>query len=203
LLLPAAPFLFGDIMTALVTLDDYKRYKKITKTDNDEEIGFIIDSVSSMVKSYCGHSFIDYYTTPIEEIFNINNMTQNAIQLNEWPVKAISTIYTRQAYNTDYVLMDSANYYTDPMTGSIYLINGDYWYSGFASVKVTYTAGWATTPDDIKIACLDLVHHYYKEEYKERKQIGNVSVDNSNRYIGIASKWPAHVSRVLHMYKNV
>jgi len=190
-------------MTALVTLDDYKRYKKITKTDNDEEIGFILNSVSSMVKSYCGHSFIDYYTTPLEEIFSIQEGNKNALQLNEWPVNNVVSVYSRKYYNLPYELIASTEYFTDPKTGSLYLINGDYWQTGFASTKVSYTAGWAATPEDIKIACLDLVQHYYKEEYKERKQIGNVSVDNSNRYIGIASKWPAHVARVLQMYKNV
>ena len=190
-------------MTALITLADYKTYKKITKTENDDEITFIINSVSSMVKSYCGHSFIDYYSTPVEEIFNINNTSQNSLQLNEWPVNNIVSIYSRAYYNVPYTLIDSSMYYTDPVTGSVYLISGDSWDTGYAAVKVTYTAGWQTTPADVKIACLDLVHHYYKEEYKERKQIGNVSVDNSNRYVGIASKWPAHVSRVLHMYKNV
>lgn len=190
-------------MAALITLADYKTYKKITKTDNDDEVTFIVNSVSSMVKSYCGHSFIDYYSTPVEEVFSVNNSSQNALQLNEWPVKTISSIYSRQAYDAPYELVDSSTYFADPKTGSVYLISGDYWSEGFASTKVTYTAGWATTPDDVKIACLDLVQHYYKEEYKERKQIGNVSIDNTNRSVGIPSKWPAHISRVLNMYKNV
>ncbi|MGA1773145.1 MAG: hypothetical protein ACO387_03445 [Flavobacteriaceae bacterium] len=186
-------------MTALITLEDYKKYKKLTKTDSDEELGAIISSVSSLIKNYCGHSFIDYYTESKTEVFNIKS-SQHAILLNEWPVKTVSLVEYRDSYDESYATLDSSEYYVDTSIDTIFKHSG-FWPEGFGSVKVTYTAGYASTPEDIKIAALDLVHHYHKEEYKERKSIGNASIDTGLSKMG-TSKWPPHVSRVLELYRN-
>ena len=186
-------------MTALITLEDYKVYKKLTKTENDEELSRIISSVSSLVKTYCGHSFIDYYTTPKVETFNIKQ-SQHAILLNEWPVKTVSQIEYRSEHNQPYTLLDPVEYYVDSDIDTIFRHKG-YWEEGFGAVKVTYTAGYLEAPEDIKIASLDLVHHYFKEEYKERKTLGSASIDTGLSKLG-NSKWPAHIIRVLDMYRN-
>ena len=200
LLFTAAPFPFGALlMTALITLEDYKLYKKITKTDSDEELNAIIASVSNLIKTYCGHSFIDYFTTPKTEVFNIKQ-SQHALLLNEWPVKTVSLVEYRDSYEENYVTLASSEYFIDTSIDTIFKHSG-YWPDGFGAVKVTYTAGYATTPPDIKIAGLDLVHHYHKEEYKERKSIGTATIDTGLSKMG-TSRWPAHVARVLDMYKN-
>lgn len=186
-------------MTALITLEDYKLYKKLTKTDSDEELNAIIASVSSLIKTYCGHSFIDYYTSPKVEVFN-TKQSQHAILLNEWPVKTVSLVEYRDSYDSSYVILPSTEYFVDTSIDTVFMHSG-YWPEGFGSVKVTYTAGYATTPEDIRIAALDLVHHYFKEEYKERKSIGTASIDTGLSKMG-SSKWPPHVQRVLDMYRN-
>jgi hypothetical protein len=186
-------------MAALITLADYKLYKKLTKTDSDEELGAIIASVSSLVKTYCGHSFIDYYTTPKVETFNVKQ-SQHALLLNEWPVNTVSLVQYRDEYNESYQTLAAAEYYVDTSIDTIFLHSG-YWPEGFGAVKITYTAGYSATPEDVKIASLDLVHHYYKEEYKERKSIGTATIDTGLSKLG-NSKWPGHVIRVLDLYRN-
>ena len=37
---------------------------------------------------------------------------------------------------------------------------------GRKAVKVTYKAGYASTPADLKLACFDLVKYYLKDERK-------------------------------------
>ena len=185
----------------LVTLAEYKLYKKISKTEADPEIQFIIDSVNTLVRTFLGHSVIDFYTNPTVETFNIKE-AQPSIQVNEWPIKEVIEIQTRKGYNVDYEVVDPASYFVDPTVDSIYVHDG-FWNPGFGSVKVQYTAGFETVPPDLKIATLDLIHHYYKEEYKDKKQIGNSSIDNTNRYAALASEWPIHIIRVLDMYRNV
>lgn len=190
-------------MTALITLEDYKAYKGITKTDSDEKLSLIIGSVDALVKNYCGHSFIDYYTTPKVEYFNINP-AQDAIFLNEWPVRTVSLVESRSSNTESYTTVDSVDYYVDPSHDTIYYHNG-YWPEGKGAVKVTYTAGNSVPPADIKIACLDLVHHYFKEEYKESKTIGAVNVNNSSsmgKTTTASSTWPGHILRVLNLYQN-
>ena len=187
----------------LVTLEEYKTYKKLTKTDADVELQFIVDSVNTLVRTFVGHSIIDYYTTPAVENFNVQG-GQSSIQLNEWPIKEVVRVETREDYDKPYTVMDPVEYYVDTSVDSIF-IHGKaaYWTTGYGAVKVTYKAGYETTPADLRIACLDLVHHYYKEEYKDRKQIGNASIDNTNKAMALASEWPIHIIRVLDMYRNV
>jgi len=186
-------------MAALITLEDYKLYKKLTKTDSDEELGAIIASVSNLIKTYCGHSFIDHFTTPKVEIFNIKQ-SQHAILLNEWPVKAVTQVEARDDYESPYTVIPSTEYFVDSSIDTLFR-HKEYWEEGFGAVKVTYTAGYSTTPDDVSIAALDLVHHYFKEEYKERKTLGAATLDNGYSKFG-NSKWPPHVARVLDMYRN-
>ena len=187
-------------MPELVNLDDYKKYKKLIKTENDEALTLIINSVCAMVKTYCGHSFTSYYSTNKVESFNVSEY-QHALLLNEWPVKEVVQVEERQSDGT-YAIVDAVDYYVDTAIDTVFKHTG-YWASGFGAVKVTYKAGYATVPEDVKIAILDLISHYYKEEYKERKTIGQASIDNAPSYRQVlSSKWPMHVSRVLDMYKN-
>lgn len=186
-------------MAALISLEDYKLYKKLTKTDVDESLGYIISSVSSLVKTYCGHSFIDYFTTARVETFSINK-SQHAILLNEWPLNSVTSVEYRDTYDGAYVVLAATEYYVDSTADTLFKHDG-YWPEGFGAVKVTYTAGYVTTPPDVKIAALDLVHHYSKEEYKERKSIGSASMDTGFSKAG-NPEWPPHIARVLDLYRN-
>ena len=188
----------------LVTLEDYKTYKKITKTDADNELQYIIDSVNVLVRTFVGHSIIDYYNTAYTETFNVKQ-GQSALQLNEWPVKEIVSVETRQDYNQPYVVMDPLEYYVDKDVDCVYIHgNSTYWPEGFGAAKVTYKAGYASVPLDLRMACLDLVHMYAKEEYKEKRSIGSTSIDNtSSKTSSLATEWPIHIIRVLDMYRNV
>lgn len=188
----------------LVTLEDYKTYKKITKTDADVELQYIIDSVNVLVRTFVGHSIIDYYDTPYVETFNVKQ-GQSALQLNEWPIREVVSVETREDYDKPYVVMDPVEYYVDADVDCVY-IHGKaaYWTEGFGAAKVTYKAGYETVPLDLRMACLDLVHMYAKEEYKERRSLGNASIDNSSsRANALATEWPVHIIRVLDMYRNV
>lgn len=188
----------------LVTLQDYKTYKKITKTDSDTELQYVIDSVNTLVRTFVGHSIIDYYTTPYVETFNIRQ-GQSALQLNEWPIVEVVSVETRDDYDKPYVVMDPVEYYIDPDVDCIYIHGkSKYWTEGFGAARVTYKAGYASVPLDLRMACLDLVHMYIKEEYKEKRSIGTTSIDNStSKSSSLATEWPIHIIRVLDMYRNV
>jgi hypothetical protein len=188
----------------LVTLEDYKTYKKLTKTDADLELQYIIDSVNVLVRTFVGHSIIDYYNTPYVETFNVSN-GQSALQLNEWPIRNVVSVETRSDYDQAYVTMAAAEYYVDPDVDCIFIHGkSTYWPEGFGAAKVTYRAGYLSVPLDLRMACLDLVHMYVKEEYKEKRTIGSTSIDNStSKGSSLATEWPIHIIRVLDMYRNV
>jgi hypothetical protein len=73
---------------------------------------------------------------------------------------------------------------------------------GRKAVKVVYTSGYATTPEDLKLACFDLVKYYLKDERKERLAIAGASIQNNvsttlRENIG----FPDHIKRILDFYK--
>jgi hypothetical protein len=195
-------------MANLVTLEEYKDAEGISNPKEDLRINALLPSVSQLVKTYCGNSIIDYYSTNKTETFNIDWNT-HIIQLTESPVNTIVSVEERPSYQDDYVTLTTANYdyYFDPTTDSILRTNssGGYssWRKGVASARVVYTAGYENTPDDLKLAVFDLITYYLKDEYKERRTLGGASIQNqtsTTQRDNVA--FPDHIKRVLDLYKN-
>ena len=68
--------------------------------------------------------------------------------------------------------------------------------------KVVYTAGYTSTPEDLKLAMFDLVKYYLKDERRERMTIAGATVENplSSSLSGNIG-FPDHIKRILDMYK--
>lgn len=192
-------------MANLITLTDFKDSEAISHSKDDYKLTSIIESVSQLVKTYCGNSLVDYYSTNKVETFNIDWST-HIVQLTESPVNTIVSVETRDSVISDYTTVPSTEYYLDSKTDSILYVTGSTyksWPTGAGSVKVTYTAGYSATPKDLKLAIIDLVNYYYKDEHKERKTLAGATLQNAP---GGTSKnsvaFPDHIKRVLDLYKN-
>ena len=59
-------------MADLITLEDYKDAENITTTKEDVRLSSLIASVSQLVKTYCGNSIIDFYSSNKTEVFNVD-----------------------------------------------------------------------------------------------------------------------------------
>ena len=69
-------------MADLITIDEYKTSENIQSTKEDHRINSLISAVSALVKTYCGNSIVDHYSTNKVETFSINWYT-NLVQLKE------------------------------------------------------------------------------------------------------------------------
>ena len=196
------------LMADLVTLSDYKDAEGITGPKEDLRISRIIPSVSELVKTYCGNSFVDFYSSNKIEDFDIYWDTF-AVQLTESPVNAIVSVQERSGYDQSYATLTTGayEYYLDKRTDSVIRTNESgsrlNWKQGVGAVKVTYTAGYSATPEDLKLAVFDLVTYYLKDEHKERRTLGGASIQNqssSTQRDNVA--FPDHIKRVLDLYKN-
>ena len=196
-------------MADLITRDEYKSLKNLSQSvKEDGRIDALIDSVSPLVKTYCGNSIVDYYSSNKTETFNINWNT-HIVQLTESPVNTIVTVQEREGYSSSYTTLTTGNneYYLDVDTDSVIRTTGgwDYanWPRGPGAVKIVYTAGYSTTPKDLQLAVADLITYYLKDEYKERRSMQGASITNR----GTSSMrdnvdFPDHIKRVLDLYKN-
>jgi len=194
-------------MTDLVTLIEYKAAEGINTPKNDEQLNYLIPSVSQLVKTYCANSFVDYYSSNKVDTINIDWDTY-IVQLTESPVNTILSVEERDSYGSSYNTLTTGayEYYLDSATDSIIrTTNGSYknWARGPGAVRVTYTAGYASLPLDLRLAVFDLITYYLKDEHKERRTIAGASIQNqasSSQRNNVA--FPDHIKRVLDLYKN-
>ena len=196
-------------MTDLCTKQEYKDYKQIVNLKDDDQIDILIDSVSQLVKTYCGSTLIDYYSSDMTETFDLFDEGMAEIFLTESPLVSVSSVQERGSIADSYTtLTANTDYYVDTEHDRIFRIDGEIsskaWPRGFASVKIVYRAGYSTTPQDLRLAIYDLITYYLKEEYKGRKSMAGATLQNeTSTSIREDIGFPDHIKRVLDMYRVV
>ena len=200
-------------MADLITLQQYKDFAGLQGVQTDARINVIIDSVSQLVKNYCGTSFIDFYSSDKTEYFDIMDNHTTRIMLGESPLVSVSQVQEREDQSSSYVTLitensdssDKYEYMIDTVTDSIVRTNSTTdipFPRGRKAVKVVYRAGYSSTPEDLKLACFDLVKYYLKDERKDRMTIAGATVENAvSTSIRNNAGFPDHIKRVLDMYK--
>ena len=193
-------------MANLIDIDIYKTSEKIESTKDDNRINTLITSVSQLVKTYCGNSIVDHFSSNKTETFNIT-WGSNLAQLTESPVNSIVSVEERENFSASYTTVPSTEYYLDGATDSVYRVTtagqSKNWPTGPASVRIVYKAGYASCPADLQLAVIDLITYYLKDEHKARQTIAGASIQNnssSSQRDNVA--FPDHIKRVLDLYKN-
>ena len=195
-------------MADLITLEEYKDAENINTTKDDTRLSALIVSVSQLVKTYCANSIIDFYSTNKTETFNID-WNSHIVQFTESPIVEVSLVQERDSYQESYTTLTTTahEYFLDEKTDSIIRTNAGNtyknWPRGAGAVKVIYKAGYASTPADLKLAVIDLITYYHKDEHKQRRTIAGASIQNetsTSQRNNVA--FPDHIKRVLDLYKN-
>ena len=193
-------------MANLIDIDTYKISEGIQSTKDDSRINSLITSVSALVKTYCGNSIVDFYSSNKVEEFTINWNT-NLVQLTEIPLVSVVSVEERDDYSASYTTVPATEYFADSLIDGIYRVStaggAKMWPDGPASVKITYKAGYSTCPADLQLAVIDLITYYLKNEHKARQTMQGASIQNitsSSQRDNVA--FPDHIKRVLDLYKN-
>ena len=201
------PFL---TMADLITVAEYKDAEGLRGEKDDDRLAVIVPQVSDLVKKYCGISFIDYFSTDKVETFSVNDANTTTLVLSESPLVAVSKVEERTAYSESYQELTTGKYeyYVDSESDSVVRtnINGLHksWARGVGAIKITYTAGYSSTPRDLQLALFDLVNYYMKDEHKERRSLGGAQIQNQGTSgIRTSSDFPDHIKRVLDLYRVV
>lgn len=180
----------------LVTRAEYKAYKGINSTTQDSQIDALIPKVSALIKSICKRSFVDYVNDEKTEVFKGGPY----LLLKEGPILQVLSVEVSTDYGNTYTdLVEFTDYAIDweeekimPITSPefTYMVNG---------YRVKYNAGYEVLPDDLKIAALDLVDYYMRNDMAvhSNKSPGTNSVQIE--YIS-TTNLPAHIKRVLDLY---
>jgi len=195
---------------ALITLDDYKLFEGINSTKNDDQLDTLIESTSALIETYCNTKFGAYAGSPgVTDIFDVQWDT-HVVQLRYSPIITITSVQERSAYNEAYttILNTGGKYewYFDSVSDSVIRTNdsGSYalWPKGVGAVKVTYRAGYATLPEDLKLAVVDLVTYYFKDEHRITRSLGTASTQNQVTSSIRDAGFPDNIKRVLDLYRQ-
>lgn len=193
-------------MTDLVTLQEYKEYKGQKNPEDDSKRLTIISAVSALVETYCDRKFKSYYTYPAVEYYSALN---TELYLRNFPVVEVVSVELSINGGVSYDPLIEADpeglgYLVNLEEGILYTQNPRRPFAyivqrAFNSLKVTYRAGYETLPLDLKLAVMDLVHYYEKEQQVPSKSLMSANVENAIPYDSI--QFPAHIARILNMYR--
>ena len=206
----------------LITLGELKAYAGINSTNQDVAFNTLIPMISKFVKTYCNRTFIDKNTTPVTEIVSGGS---NHIYLSEAPLiqlvsfevsKDFGKTYTALTEYTDYIFdieedrltavsnMNSIDFNIPPFVATL---QNTPFTSNISPIfrkhpngyKITYRAGFAEVPADLKLAIMDLVMYYAKNDMAVKSPRGPGSNTTAIEYI-TTTNLPAHIRRVLQNY---
>jgi hypothetical protein len=192
----------------LITLAEFKAHEEIVSLKHDVKLNDLIPAISQLVKTYCGNTFVNYVTTDFTEVFTLDWST-TLVQLSESPIISITSVGERSNYSDSYTVLTTGafEYFLDTASDTVYRTNTTgvtSWAQGPGSVQVVYKAGYATLPMDLKLAVIDLINYYYKDEHKKNQTMGGSTRSNE----ATSTQWrnvgfPDHIKRVLDLYKHV
>ena len=101
-------------MANLCTTSDYKAYKKIEHFKDDSQIDVLVNSISELVKTYCGSTLIDYYGSDKTEVFDIFDIGTAEVFLTESPLVSVSSVQERDSITDSYTTLTvNTDYYVD------------------------------------------------------------------------------------------
>lgn len=199
----------------LVTLAQYKAYVGITSTTQDAAIVALIPRVSSLVKSICRRTFVDWVDD--SKVENFRGGDQYVLQ--ETPVLQVQSVeysldygatYTELTEFTDWVLdlendsivpLQILGYVPEYWDGVMKRVTTPTFPQRINGYRVTYTAGYETLPEDLKLAVLDLITYYLRND----SAIHTAKTGGFNtmqiEYVN-TTNLPSHIKRVLDLYTS-
>lgn len=126
-----------------------------TVTTWDTVLGVIISAVSQAIRKEVG---CEISAATITGEYASGNGT-SLLDLDLWPITAVTSVEDTDGYTYD----EGADYDFVIDEGGFHLRRlGDVWAAGVKNYIISYTAGYATLPADIKLVCLEAIARKWK-----------------------------------------
>lgn len=191
----------------LITLAQLKSYLQITDTSDDFFLGLLVSSIQDTVETYCKRKFDVAAYTGEQHIINHKIFPRN------YPIVSVQKIVRYDAgvggvvpdvngisgYRMFRTYIDPLDYQYVTMAGKLKYVNGEESY-----VELDYTAGYATTPNDLMLASLKLAALEYKDSRENRLGIEQ-ETEGAVKYTYTKkdTEMPLNISSVFERYKKV
>lgn len=179
----------------LITKKDYKKYAGISSNTQDQKIDILIPKISQFIKNYCRRTFIDYAFDYKTDIFHGG---WEYLLLQEDPILEIQSVSVSEDLGRTYAEVDEYDYWIldgykiRPTTSTTFT-------EMFNGYKVVYRAGYEELPEDVLLACMDMVSYYMKNDGTVKAvKFTNTSTMQTEFISDIAL--PSYIRRILDNY---
>lgn len=141
---------------SLVSLANTKTFLQITDSAQDSVLNLVIPQVEDYVSKKCQRTFES--TVYTNEEYDGTDNTE--LKLKNFPVITFTQLdRNRVTDNTDdWETIDADDYWVDTDTGIITKISD--FTTGTKNYRATYTAGYASVPDDVQLAVMMIVSEF-------------------------------------------
>ena len=164
-------------------------------------IALAIPKVSGLVKSICRRTFLDYVDD--FKVETKRNLTNNRFLMRETPVLNVSSVEFSDDFGKTYsTLVEYQDYVVDVDADAVEIIAYPYVdYSKVNAFKITYNAGYEIVPEDLKMAVLDLVQYYLRNDSAVHSKSSITPNTMQIEYVS-STNLPAHIKRILDLYTS-
>lgn len=180
-----------------MTLNQTKDYLSIALADTSQDtwIETLINAASDRIERHCCRSFKSSSRQTL-----LDGHGNNEILLPHYPVTAVADVREDSArvFGTDTKLETTAYGIMDTM---VLRLHSTYFSEGSQTVQVNYTAGYATVPGDLQIACLFLVEWMYR--IRNDRRLGRGTVTKMSETIENLPGIPKEVLEILEPFVNI
>jgi len=183
------------IANALTTVVKVKLHLGISVATYDSLFEQLIDEATLFIETYCNR--VISKTTHTDVLFDGDDY-DSTLYIKNFPITEIDTIeYNNGTFATpDWTAYTTDQYEYNLAEGIIYF-DVDL-PSGKQNVRITYTGGFTTVPQDIEMACNKLVARYYNKRKSEGVSAETAGITNLT-WDDVLTK---EITSVLNRYKN-
>lgn len=143
----------------LSTLANVKLALGLSGTQDDDRINALMAVVTDEAEGYCDRTFAA--GTGIVEYPDIRNDMCLRFRVARPPLTTLTSLWAStgvpRVYDSTTLLVSGTDYDFDSVSGWVERLNTIYFPRGFKTVKITYSGGYTTIPEDLEQACIEAI----------------------------------------------
>jgi hypothetical protein len=179
-------------MSDLTTLAHVKQWVGLANTVSDDLLERMITSCSAAMESWMNRTIAR--TSYVE---TRNGTGGSALLVQQYPIVSVSGVTVGAVAVPARARIGDGGYVFDETR---ILLDGSTFTRGMQNVTVSYVAGYATVPQDIEQACIDIIGDWFR--YKDRA--GKLSEGIEGQTISFTdTAFPSRAQGVLNQYRKV
>jgi len=140
----------------LCSVTDVKQYLEITGAEHDALLAALVASASETIESFCRRRFLATDYTEYHD-----GMGSALLLLDQHPVQSVAEIRVAADRDFDAVEPLGAEEYVLYAAEGLVQRTAGVFPRGLRNVRVQYSAGYGSVPDDVKQACVVLAAHWF------------------------------------------